>query len=228
MKRFTKKEKTEIDFLGNMVRISGQINGLKLFLEDVNKFIQLTEQGLKTEKSKDFDSEKLHNLKYHYKYTQGDLLRKSIIISTVILLESEIDNYCRDFKSLKKLKVSYKDFNGSLLDRFKSFTTKILDLSFDFNSSQWLSIKELYEISNCLVHNYASLENFGKSEVIKTFIKKHKNFEISDNEFIEISNEGCLECIEIVNIFFKNITRIAMDCFPEKYHTTEFEWMESL
>jgi hypothetical protein len=51
---------------------------------------------------KGLDIKTFENLKYHFEHTQGGILRKSIIISTVILLESEIDIYCKDFRKHKK------------------------------------------------------------------------------------------------------------------------------
>jgi hypothetical protein len=214
-RKYTDAEKAHINFFGNSVEFSGQVEELKSYLNEVHKFIEVTHLHLQNDKIKGYDSNTLETLKYHYEYTHGDILRKSILISTIILLESGIDIYCKDFQERQKLKVGYKDLKGDLLDRFKFYSLKVLNSNFDFKSRLWQDIGALYEIRNCLIHNNGSLENFGKRKVIEEFTKRNQSFEITDNDFIEITHQACIFSLDTVDKFHDAITRFAFEIYPD-------------
>jgi hypothetical protein len=212
---FTDKEKAHINFFGNSAEFGGQVDELRSYLNEVHKFIEVTNHHLQNDKIKGYDTNTLETLKYHYEYTHGDILRKSILISTIILLESGIDMYCKDFQKQQKLKVGYKDFKGDLLDRFKIYSVKILNSTFDFNCRLWQDICGLYEIRNCLVHNNGSIENFAKRKVIEEFIKRNNSFEITENDYIEITHNACLFGLDTVDNFYVAITKFAFEVYPD-------------
>lgn len=214
MRQFTDLEKGHINFYGNSVEFGGQVNELKSYLDEIDNFIKITNYHLQNDKIKGYDEDTLDNLKYHYEYIHGDILRRSIIISTIILLESGIDMYCRDFQKHKKNKIDYKDLKGDLLDRLKLYSTKILNSSFDFSSQLWQDIVGLYEIRNCIIHNNGSLENFGKRKVIENFINRNKSFSLTDNDFIEITHAGCVFGLTIADEFHTKLTECAFEYFP--------------
>jgi hypothetical protein len=217
MGEFTQIETANINFYGNYCNFSMQLDELKIFLNEVCKFIDITNLNLQNNEIKGHDEETLENLKYHFQYTQGDILRKSIIISLIILLETTADTYCTTFKRFNELKIGYKDLKGDLLDRFKSFSVKVLGSSFDFQSSLWQDIVGLYEIRNSLVHNSGSLENFGKRKSIEDFVKRHKTFSIDDNDWIHISNKGCSEGLAMIDNFVRQVTQFGFNTFPGSY-----------
>lgn len=215
MAEWTEGEKANIIFFGNAVGIDMQLDELKVYLNQVYNFIKFTHVNLQLDKIMGLDGEALENLKYHFEYTQGEILRKSIIISIEILLESEIDTYCKVFKECKKLPIGYNDFKGDLLDKFKKFSSKLLQSDFNFEGTLWCDIVGLYEIRNSLVHNRGLTSNFGKRRTIESFIRRNKSFEIDDNERICISNQACLDSIQIVETFFNEITDFALRIFPD-------------
>lgn len=215
MAEFTKDEKAHINFFGNAVEVDMQIEELKVYLEEVHNFIKITHVNLQSNKVIGLDTETLENLKYHFEHTQGEILRKSIIISTVILLENAIDEYCKTFKEYGKLKIGYGELRGDLLSRFKIFSSKILNSNFDFQSTLWQDVKGLYEIRNSLVHNYGLVSDFGKRKTVDEFVKRNRSFEIDDNDRICISHKACLDSIEIVWSFYTEITDFALGIFPK-------------
>lgn len=217
MRPFTDIEKANNNFFGNLVGIDMQLDELKVYLNEVHNFIKITNVHLQSEKVKGLDYDTLENLKYHFEHTQGEILRKSIIISIIILLENEIDTYCEDFKEHKKITVSYRDFRGDMLDKFKLFSVKLLGSDFDFQSSLWQDIVGLYEVRNSLVHNNGLVSNFGKKKTVENFVKRNKSFSIDEDERIEISHQACLDSIKIVEAFFEHITQFAFKVFPDRY-----------
>jgi hypothetical protein len=217
MEAYTDIERANLNFFGNMVNVSSQIEEIKSYLHEIHKYIDVTSYHLNQNNIKRYDPETLENLKYHYEHTHGENLRKSIIISSIIILESEIDNYCQDFQKHRKLKVSYRDFKGDVLDKFKFYSQKILNSTYDFGRTEWQDIIGLLEIRNCLIHNRGSLDNFGKRKSVEQFINRYSSFTITDNEFIHISQKGCADSLKIINNFFEEITSFALDFFPGRY-----------
>ncbi|MDR6460475.1 hypothetical protein J2786_003609 [Chryseobacterium vietnamense] len=218
MDEWTEGEKANNNFFGNAVGIDMQLDELKIYLKEVHNFIKITYINLQSDRIHGLDSETLENLSYHFEHTQGEILRKSIIISIVILLEAEIDTYCEDFRKHKKLSIGYNNFKGDLLEKFKTFTSKLLQSDFNFQGILWQDIVGLYEIRNSLVHNSGLVSDFGKRKTIENFICRNKSFEIDDNERIIISHQACLESIKIVETFFNEITDFALRVFPDRHH----------
>lgn len=217
MKPYTPIEKANNHFFGNIVSIDMQLDELKVYLTEVHSFIRITNINLQSDKLKNLDNEALENLRYHFQHTQGNILMTSIIISIVILLENEIHNYCEDFKFHRNTLVGYRDFRGDLLDKFKLFSIKILQSDFNFQSSTWQDIIGLYEVRNSLIHNKGLLTDFGKRNIIETFIKRNNSFSIDENERIVITQQACMNCINIVETFFEEITKFAFKVFPDRY-----------
>jgi hypothetical protein len=219
VREFTEIEKANNNFFGNLCSIDMQLDELKVYLNQVHNFISTTHLKLQSNKIKGLDQDSLDNLKYHFEHTQGEVLRKSIIISIVILLEAEIDTYCQDFKRYKKTLVSYKDFRGDILDRFKMFSTKVLESDFDFSSIIWQDILGLYEVRNSLVHNSGLVSDFGKRKTVESFINRNKSFSIDEYARIIISHEACMDSIQIVEKFFELIIGFAFKVFPDRYQS---------
>lgn len=217
MEEWTQGEKANNNFFGNMVSIGMQLDELKVYLDEVHNFIKITHIKLQSNKVKGLDIDTLDNLKYHFEYTQGEILRKSIIISIVILIEAEIDTYCQDFKDYKNLAIGFRDFKGDLLDKFKTFLTKILFTDFNFQGILWQDIVGLYEIRNSLVHNCGLISDFGKRKTIENFAQRNKSFEIDKNERICISHQACIDSLKIFETFFNEITGHALRVFPDKH-----------
>jgi hypothetical protein len=215
MRQYSEKEMGHIIFYGNSIEFNAQVDEIRSYLNEVHKFIEITNIHLQNDKIKGYDKDTLEDMKYNFEHTHGDILRKSIIISIIILLESGIDIYCRDFQKYMKLKISFKELKGDLLERFKIYSQKILNSSFDFSSQLWQDIVGLYEIRNCIIHNNGLLDNFGKRTLIEVFIKRNKRFEITDSDFIDITHNGCLLGLDIVDTFYKAITEFAFDLFPD-------------
>ncbi len=214
---FTKIETANLNFFGNLVTFGGQIDEIRSYLNEIHKFIEVTNFHLQNDKIKGYDIETLEMLKYNYEYSHGDILRKSILISINVILELGIDRYCKDFQKHGNFKISYKELKGDLLERFKTYSLKILNSKFDFNSCLWSDIIGLYEVRNCLIHNNASLINFGKKRVIEEFILRNKAFEITDNEYICITHQACIFGLDSVENFYSKITEFAFEVFPTKH-----------
>jgi hypothetical protein len=115
MRKYSEKEMAHIMFFGNSAEFSGRINEIRSYLNEVHKFIEVTNHHLQNDKIKGYDKDTLEDMKYHFENSHGDILRISIIISIVILLESGIDIYCDEFQKHMKLNLHSAHWNTRIL-----------------------------------------------------------------------------------------------------------------
>ena len=198
-------------FFGNSVDTGMMLDELIVFLEEVETFVSKKHTALQSGEFQELESSELEHLKYHFEHTQGYIVRHSIIVSLVSTLEYATAKYCNTFKKYMDLKFSHKDFVGSALEQFKIYISKVLCLPFDFQGDLWEDVKGLCELRNYLVHS-VPLANFGKKPILEKFIQSTP-FELIDDQ-VDLNKEGCLYCINIVNDFDREITRLALQVFP--------------
>lgn len=224
--KYTDQELANINFFGNYVGTSTQLEELESYLTEFQKYIEVTSRHLQSNQIRGYDAETLENLKYHFEYSHGDLLIRSTIISLATLLEIQIREFCDDYQKHLKVELKLKDLKGDLLQRFKVYSTKVIDLRFDFQSGLWQYLTGLYEIRNCFVHNLGQIENFGKRKVIESFVSRNDLFEIGESGHIIPSYKACLEAIKKVEHLFVTITELAFDKFPGSYRLKDAEKYE--
>lgn len=211
-------DKANLMFFGNSVNVDMQITELKSFLKEIHLFIDQKNESLNSSDNfvgSDFDELELEERKYHFKYTHGDNLRKSLIISLVILLDQEVEIYCDEFKAQLNLKIGFNDLKGAFLEKFKTYTNKVLNLEFNFNNDLCHDLTTIVEIRNCFIHHAGNVENYNKRKLIEAFTSRHNSTKI-ENDFIYTTEETCMECLDIVEEFFYMIYDTAFKLFPGK------------
>jgi len=114
------------------------------------------------------------------------VLRYSILVSSCSLLESTLTNICKHLDSSSKFTVSkeWKDIsiNHGALNRIKIFLNNNFKISIG-ESTQWSSIKDIYEIRNCITHANGDISLMKDPEKTKTIIKKQAKNGVSLSEF---------------------------------------------
>lgn len=221
MKEFSDAEMANIGVFGNYVDTSSNLEELKGFVEEIQKYIQISRVHLEGQ-NHGYSELKSQNMKLKYELSYPEILRRSTIISTAIILENSLDIYCNHYKRYNKCLLGAKELKGDLLGRFKVYSQKVINLDFNFSSKMWQNINSIYELRNCFVHNNGSLTNFGRSNVIKEFVKNHTQFKINGSlaegyEILETTFDGCIYCIELVDEFFLELSYLAFEHFPGYY-----------
>jgi len=224
MNTFKEVDSREI-FERNLFYINISLDEFTFLLNDLQELINNKRESLENElldKITDARREQIEKILYYYQNQPTIFLAEATFLSLIILLENEIDTYCKNFRIHKKLTIDYNDFRGNLFDKFKIFSSKILQSDFNFKGSLWQDILGLYEIRNSLVHNGGLISDFAKRKTIESFIGRNKLFRI-DDERVCISHQSCLDSIKIVEVFFKKLTDFALKVFPDKHQCTDNE-----
>lgn len=210
-------EQANLIFFGNLVYADMQLTDLSAFLQDVELFIRKTHKKLSSKYSKGLPPLEIEFTIERYEHSFNDILRKSFVIALVIFLERELGQYCDDFQKHLNHGIGWKDFKGSVLDRFQLFTKKFLKLKLDFkNKNIWQDLHGLIAIRNCLIHADSDLNKFSEAPRIKDFIKRYKSISLQEG-YVELSLKACEDCLVIVKDFTEVIYDYALTFFPGKY-----------
>lgn len=224
--KYTPEEWGNLNFYGDYCNVSMQLDELLDYLKEFQNYIQVTHHHLENGRISGHDALHLEQMKYNFQHSHGNILRQSTIISLYILLENGIDKYCKTFSKHARTKLKLSDFKGDILERFKTYTTKVAHLPFDFSSDLWSFIVGLHEVRNCLVHNNGIIEGFGKRKVIEHFSKRQNLITIRNDYFVDITFNGCKESIEQVDRLFVTITELAFDKYPGNYRLRKADEFE--
>ncbi len=203
-------------FYGNFVDADIKLEDLGDFLVEVIAFIENTKNRLPSERFPNMPLHEFESLKDHYVYTFGEILRKSFILTLCIFLEKELGVYCKELQRQLKLDISWKDFKGSVLERFKLYANKLLKLKLSISDTMWQNLQGIISIRNCFVHADGYLENFSDKKRIQAFLKRHNSIMITDDK-LEITDNGCYECLRIIKDFIKIIYDYALIYFLGDY-----------
>lgn len=196
------------------------LNLLEAFLKEINKFIEETHKRLeslnKSYIKEHYEFDEWQVISFGYEEIFGDILRKSFIVTLVILLELLIATYCDEFKRQLHLKIGWKDFRGASLDRFKLFINKLVGIKLSISNNTWRDLHSILALRNCLVHADGCLKNFAEANKIIDFSKRYSSLKIESN-YLFISLRTCEDCLAVVRDFIAAIYGDALLFFPGEH-----------
>jgi hypothetical protein len=141
------------------------------------------------------------------------LLHTGVIISTVILLEQELDSFAHSLQKVQGLKLCLGDLRGSLVERFKKYCLCVARLPFPVSDSNWQDLRGVLEIRNCLVHNDGLLEGFEKAPTVKAFMTRHGTPHAEGGRLC-VAADTSLKVIDVVKLFIESIHKGALQKYP--------------
>jgi len=244
---YTQDSFANLMFFGDYVNFGMQLDDLRDFLKEFQKYIEVTNHHLRTNRLTGYDEEQLGEMKERFEYSHGEILRNSIIISLYILIETELKGYCNNYCDYGNFKIRVSELKGDILSRFKVYCTKVIDLPFDFSSGLWEFIENLQELRNYLVHNNGELEGFNRQKTLRQFARSNSvitideddnNGElegfnrqktlrqfarsnsvitIDEDDILDITFNGCYQAMDEIDRFFVTISELAMQRFPGRH-----------
>lgn len=149
-----------------------------------------------------------------YLYTElySPLVHEAFLISAVVFLERELTIYTEGLAAALGIRLSLRDIAGSMLDRFRTFCTKLAGL--DPAPIYWEDMKGLVEIRNCLIHNSGQLTGFARAGAIEAFARRHGVPEIIDS-WIKLRAESPEVILRLLKGFVDSIYDDALRRFPK-------------
>ncbi|MDZ5784465.1 hypothetical protein [Marinococcus luteus] len=174
-----------------------------------NSELKKTEEILRSMKYRDelsdeeFDNVLDEAVDNHNFYNEvfPEIMRNSTLISLFSFFENTLVSYCEKYKGSEK---KLEDMNGgSTIDKVKKYIKEFINKEFDSNSKEWMFIKDLQKVRNCIVHQNSIIEDSKHKKAIYNIIEKNSKLEIYKGKII--IREGYLEeAISNMRIYFNN------------------------
>lgn len=204
--------RSESPVFGNLVDSTSRLGELETFAEYVQGFLTREQKYLEEEAHPDLESEFLPL----FADTFPPILHSSLIISTATLLELEMRGYCEALRGALGLDLKVSEIAGSMLDRFRTYTTKVARLPFDLVRVRWEDAVGLFEIRNCLVHAGGNLRLFQRASVIRAFSSRHGTPVCNEDQML-VDSETSTAVLAIASDFLEEIYDVAIVRFPGHY-----------
>lgn len=132
----------------------------------------------------------------------------NMIISAVLLLsfsyfEQSLKFLCDNLSEVEGARLRSSDLKGDVLDKFKTYFLKVLDLDLGFSKSyEWKTLNIFKEIRNIIVHNGSVYEKSNHSKEIQTYIQKNDKIRLNDNSEFIFEYEIISDFVEVIENFY--------------------------
>jgi hypothetical protein len=206
---------TKIDnntlFFGNFVDADLKLADLNDYLNDVSKFIDRK----KKHKEKTYKENILKDIAIKmFSESFTSILFESALISAWVFMEEEFKGYCNAMQKAMAIDLSYSDLKGSAIERFRVYTSKVLNLNFKFKDENWEDLKAITEIRNSIIHTEGSV---GNKKLVSSFLKRNKLPMLLSDDKIAIDKDSLSIIITLCRLFVERIYTVALCKFPGQY-----------
>jgi hypothetical protein len=152
---------------------------------------------------------------YLYAEVFPALLHESFVISAVVFLERECREYVDTLARALASPLTMRDLNGSVLERFRTFCSKVASLDLGISQELWQSVDGLVALRNCLIHAGGFVEGSRDRKPVEQFIRTHRTPELSDGRITCALRTSEL-VIRILTEFLEAIYSAALRRFPRE------------
>jgi len=195
------------------------LTGIEIDLSHLREYARLIEDLLK-DKQKEFDSwveEKASKLSKEqkeefYEFYSDDhwelsevypnILRESLFVATLSLVEHELISLCRNLYRENKYNLALDEVMGNGIHKAKLYLNKVANVG---NNTQWNDILIFQKIRNFIVHSRRKLDNSRNAKEVESYIVSSSSIRLDDLKRMQFSNTFCLEVIEKVDEFFNSL-----------------------
>ncbi|MDP2125736.1 MAG: hypothetical protein Q8K97_00020 [Pseudohongiella sp.] len=197
-------------FFGNSLDASCILGDLQEFRNYIDGYLKNESKYFEEEAHVDLEREFLPL----FSETFPPILHSSLVITSVIFLETQIRGISQALKEKLNLKLSLRDLSGNLLDQFKKYLIAVADVDSAHEHIPWDDVSSLFEFRNCLVHADGILTNYPKRKVIEQLFNKH-GLELGEGELISVDSDASEKALLISSSFIEAVYRCLLNEFPK-------------
>ncbi|MBI5301389.1 MAG: hypothetical protein HY868_04560 [Chloroflexi bacterium] len=158
--------------------------------------------------------EEIDSVKEIYENYFPHFLRYSLIVTIVMILETQMIRLCDKIKLDRGLSMRSKDLKGDTLNQCKRYLEDVANLSLE--QSLWDHIVDLSKVRNCIVHAMGDIELSNDRNHLRELVRRNQGLRIGDTVFsglekniLDLSPEYCRRSIQNVLTLFDNIFKAA-------------------
>lgn len=199
-------------FFDNALDASRRLNDLEQFSAYVNGYLEHEQRYFREDAHPDVEREFLPL----FSATFPPILHSSLVVSSVMLMELELRGFSEALREHLALPLSMSDLQGSLLDRFRKYAGTLAGLELQLYGDLWDDVVGVFEIRNCLVHNYGSLDRFSRRSIIEAFARRNGGPTVA-SETIKVQGTTSSTVLCVASNLFDMIYEAALRRFPGKH-----------
>ena len=147
--------------------------------------------------------------KHEFEKVLPRLVGYSFVMMLFSELEFRINGICRELKKRENVPLKINDFKGDLIEKFSKFL--IIANKPQLETNEKTEINDLIVVRNCIVHNNGFLNNFSKSEKLRSITKSKLHIEVvgkADNARIKVSSGFLYSSIEFFIAMFRRLFEV--------------------
>jgi hypothetical protein len=198
---------------------SYRLDELKKYLDVTEKYLQKAKaefEARSDEQIKELPDEKRQEF---YDFYQDDywqyaekfprILRNSLLVSAISLLEYEINVICESLKKKQDIRINLNDLRGDALERTRKYFQNA-GLELPFNNHIWREINHYYKVRNCIVHTNGlimELQYKDRKDLIPYLTRKGIISEDTIKKEIALTTQFCKEVIETIQVFLVELEK---------------------
>jgi hypothetical protein len=206
-----------VNFFGHFVDASMELDFLREFASRVEDL--LVDGALRSSTGHrplpDSIAAIAHDQQYLYTELFSPLLHESFVVSAVVFLERECRAFVEILAKALSVPLTLRDLNGSILERFRTFCSKVASLDLGVSQDLWQAVDGLVSLRNCIVHTGGLLEGSRDRKPVEHFLRTYKSPELRDGRII-CSVETSDLVIRMLTEFIETIYRAALRRFPDE------------
>jgi hypothetical protein len=199
-------------FYGNALDASSRLGDLEQFSDYVDAYLQREQEYFREEAHPDVEREFLPL----FSATFPPILHSSLV-SSVMLVELELRGFSEALREHLSLPLSMSDLQGSLLERFRKYAALLAGLDLQTRDDSWADVVGIFEIRNCLVHSYGSLDRFTRRSIIEEFSRRHGTPKV-DGNILKVDGATSSKVLSIASGLFDMIYGAALCRFPGQHN----------
>ena len=138
------------------------------------------------------------------------ILRNSLFLAIISLLEFEIGDLCRTLKKSKDIRINLSDLKGDILEQVKIYLNNARLEHVSLNPF-WQDINNYYLVRNCIAHNHGVIKGAGKEQALRDYLGK-KGIISKDTiiEEVALTSQFCNEVVEKIQNFLVELSKIVI------------------
>ncbi|TWI57915.1 hypothetical protein [Halalkalibacter nanhaiisediminis] len=114
-------------------------------------------------------------------FLQIDSISKGVLLNSYSLLENSLNDICSVYQKILNLEISYKDIQGSGIERSIKYLKKIIGNENINNNQQWSSIRDWNKIRNVIAHNDGFINESIENIIQKFDLVSYRAFSVNES-----------------------------------------------
>jgi hypothetical protein len=185
-----------------------EITHLQDFINSTDEFLK-SKLFIENQHHKDFENNHpSFTTENQFENIFPNILWRTTFLHSYFLLESSLNQICKNIQELEEHPVSLKDISGAGIQRACTYLRKVCNIDIPFETDSWKEIQDFNKVRNIFVHSDGEVEK-SNQEIVK-IASKYNGLNIDDFgnygfAYLGITKEFVIYALESIDRFFHDL-----------------------